>query len=61
MPIQIIDEWEVSIRPCELNNFADIFGSHPKLGGTNEISEIMKFLRQTGLNLIEFIDSPIDY
>lgn len=43
MPIQIIDEWEVSIRPCELNNFADIFGSHPKLGGTNEISEIMKF------------------
>lgn len=31
------------------------------MGGTNEISEIMKFLRQTGLNLIEFIDSPIDY
>ena len=23
MSVQIIDQWEVSIRPCELNNFAD--------------------------------------
>ncbi len=23
MPIQIIDSWEVSIRPCEVNRFAD--------------------------------------
>ena len=28
MPIQIIDSWEVSIRPCEVNRFADFFGSH---------------------------------
>lgn len=61
MPIRIIDEWEVSIRPCELNNFADIFGRHPKLGGANEISELMKFLSLTGINLVEFIDSPIEY
>ena len=25
MPIQIIDDWEVSIRPCEFKNFEKIF------------------------------------
>lgn len=25
MPIQIIDEWQVSIRPCELDHFADLY------------------------------------
>lgn len=56
MPIQIIDNWQVSIRPCELNNFADIFGDHPKIGGTKEYYELMRFLTSTGLNLVEIID-----
>lgn len=56
MPIQIIDKWEVSIRPCELNHFADIFGNHPKIGGTKEVYELMKYLTATGFNLVEFID-----
>lgn len=62
MPIQIIDSWEVSIRPCELNNFADIFGRHPKLGGTKEYYELMRYLTSTGINLVELIDlSDRDY
>lgn len=56
MPIQIIDSWEVSIRPCELNNFANIFGKHPKLGGSKEYYELMRYLTSTGINLIEIID-----
>lgn len=62
MPILIIDGWEVSIRPCELNNFADIFGAHPKIkGGTIEYHELMKFLTVTGLILVELIDFADDY
>ncbi len=30
MPITIICEWEVSIRPCELDNFGRIFGHRIK-------------------------------
>lgn len=57
MPIQIIDEWEVSIRPCELNNFAKIFAYRPKtISGTNEAIELMKHLTNTGMSLIELID-----
>lgn len=56
MPILIIDSWEVSIRPCELNNFGNLFGNHPKLGGTVEYYELMQYLTTTGLSLVEFID-----
>lgn len=56
MPIQIIDSWEVSIRPCELNNFADIFGKHPNIGGNKEYYELMKYLTVTGVNLVELIN-----
>jgi energy-coupling factor transporter ATP-binding protein EcfA2 len=61
MPIQIINGWEVSIRPCELNNFADIFGKHPKIQNGKEYKELMKFLTSTSLNLTEFIDLSDDY
>ncbi len=61
MPIQIINDWEVSIRPCELNNFAKIFGKDPKIQNANEYKELMRFLTKTGLNLIEFIDLSDDY
>lgn len=59
MPIQIIDNWEVSIRPCELNNFASIFGEHRNIGGgTIEYRELMRFLTDTGQSLVELINSP---
>lgn len=62
MPIQIIDEWEISIRPCELDHFADFFGDHTKIqGNTKEYQELMIFLKKTGFNLVEVIDFPDDY
>lgn len=54
MPIQIIDDWSISIRPCELNHFADIFGKHSEISDTSiELVELMSMLTKTGLNLVE--------
>ncbi len=62
MPIQIIDYWEVSIRPCELNNFAKFFCSNSEIqSGSQEYRNLMEFLTKTGLNLAELIDSAEDY
>ncbi|MEN9913258.1 MAG: hypothetical protein RLY66_666 [Candidatus Parcubacteria bacterium] len=58
MPIQIIDNWEVSIRPCELNHLGELFGRYPKQGKTLEYRELMYFLKDTGRNLVEIIDFP---
>lgn len=62
MPVQIIDNWEVSIRPCELNYFSDIFGDHPKISAGNvEIRELMSLLKKTGLNLVEVVESADEF
>lgn len=55
MPIQIIDDWEVSIRPCEINNFAKILGIAVNNIGRDSY-ELMKYMTSTGLSLIEIID-----
>lgn len=60
MPIQIINGWEVSIQPCELGNFAKIFGVSRKSWG-NEYFELMKYLTDTGLSLTEVIDFDDQY
>lgn len=62
MPIQIIDSWKVSIRPCELNHFADIFGKHSEISaGTTESRKLMSFLTKTGLNLVEVVQFSDKY
>ena len=54
MPIQVIDQWEVSIRQCEMNHFADIFGDHGKINtGSNEYRAFMKYLTATKINLVD--------
>lgn len=56
MPINIINSWEVSIRPCELNNFAKIFGLYINIQSTHsEYKELMQFLTQTSFSLNEFV------
>lgn len=61
MPIQIIDDWQVSIRPCELNHFADIFGKHSSISaGLVESRRLMTLLTKTGLNLVEIVELPDD-
>lgn len=62
MPIQIIDNWSVAIRPCELNHFADIFGKHSNLSDTSsESSNLMSLLTTTGLNLVDVIEFSDEY
>jgi DNA replication protein DnaC len=62
MPIQIIDDWEVSIRPCELNYFADIFGEHLKIYTTSkEYIQLMLLLKGTGFNLVDVLELSDEY
>ena len=62
LPIQIIDRWEVSIRPCELNNFADIFGKHPSINTSSvEYRELMRFLTETQMSFVNLIESSETY
>lgn len=62
MPIKIIDGWKVSIRPCEFKNFEKIFNLDAKTYNRNkEYDEIMSFLTETGLNLVEIMDFPDNY
>lgn len=56
MPINIIQNWEVSIRPCELNNFARIFSMYINIQSSRkEYKELMHFLTQTGFSLNEYV------
>ncbi len=60
--INIIKNWEVSIRPCELNNFAKIFKFHINIKSESaEYKRLMKFLTKTGLNLNEFVQEDDEY
>ncbi|MDL2219688.1 ATP-dependent RecD-like DNA helicase [Ruminococcaceae bacterium OttesenSCG-928-O06] len=57
MPIHVIVNWETSIRPCEIENFSKIVGANLKnQGGSAEYRGLMKYLTQTGLNLVEVLD-----
>jgi len=62
MPIQIIEKWEVSIRPCEFNNFAKILGREDKISTVSkEYRGLMKLLTKTNLNIVEIIEFPENY
>ncbi|MDN2495158.1 helicase [Nocardia nova] len=57
MPITIIREWEVSIRPCEFDNFARIFDQHFKTStGSSEYRNLMRYLTTTSSNLLDIVD-----
>lgn len=59
MPITIILEWEVSIRPCEFNNFARLFGMRIKVKtNTKEYLYLMRGLTNGSHNLLGLIDMP---
>lgn len=62
MPILIIDEYEVSIRPCEWDNFAKIFGQRMEhVTNSIEYRELMKFLSNVKMPLTELVSSDQDY
>lgn len=56
--VLIIDEYEVSIRPCELENFAKILGFKEKYNiKSKEYNRLMHFIMQTGVSLTELVSS----
>lgn len=59
MPISIILHWEVSIRPCELNNFARILGITVDVkSSSTEYIFLMQRLTVSSGNLNDVIDMP---
>lgn len=62
MPIQVIDNWEVSIRPCEVNRLADVFGWHFTINSSNnEFRDLMRFLTNTRISLADLATSSDSY
>lgn len=55
MPIRIIVDWEVNIRPCELKNFTAIVERTSRGYGKAEQRELSRYLTDTGLSLSEVI------
>ena len=58
MPVSILTSFMVSIRPCELNNFASLFGDKIKmLPSHSEYLGMMSYLSYTGVSLLEIAES----
>ena len=62
MSILVIDGFEVSIRPCEWDNFSEIFG--PRVNhstNSKEYRELMHYLSVVKMSLTELVSSEQDY
>lgn len=56
MPIFIIADWEVAIRPVEIEKFSNILGENiQKHANSAECRGLMRFLTQTGATLVELL------
>lgn len=57
MPILIVRAWEVSIRPCELENFARFFGPASRIQSSHtEYRNLMHYLTATRSSLLDLVD-----
>lgn len=57
MPITIIRAWDVSIRPCELTNFARLLGINASIQSTSaEYRHLMHGLTATSASLLDLMD-----
>lgn len=55
MPIRIILDWEVSIRPCEFKNFSKIINNQTQPIGKAEERKLVKYLTESGRSLAEIV------
>ena len=64
MDINIIDDWQISIRPCEFDNFSSIFGMFNLVGKINakssEYKNLMKCLTVNSWNLVNLMETTDD-
>lgn len=58
MPLTIIREWDVSIRPCEFNNFARLLGFRIEIPTSAEYRYLMQRLTVDSGSLIDLLDIP---
>lgn len=58
MPITVIRTWSVSIRPCEFDNFARLFGpiSSKVSPSQSEYRNLMQYLTTTRSSLLDLVD-----
>ncbi len=55
--IKIIDNYKIAIRPCELNNYAKIFGLQYKISSKyGEYDLFMKYLRDNKCSLLDIVE-----
>jgi hypothetical protein len=56
MPIYIITNWQVAIRPVEIVKFGNIFGKNlQNYYDSMEVRGLMQFLSQTGFNIVDLL------
>lgn len=56
MPVNIMTEYSVSIRPCEFNNFASLFGIKIKMQAASaEYIGMMNYLTNSGSSLLDLV------
>lgn len=60
MPIRIIVDWEVSIRPCEFKNFSRLFDKCGFIPSNIEQRNFSKYLTESGTSLSEVVMFPDD-
>lgn len=63
MPILLVQSWEVSIRPCEFDNFARLVGQFTNIrSNQSEYRNLMHYLTTMRSNLTDVVDlSDADY
>ena len=61
MPVTIIRKWDVSIRPCEFDNFARLVGITTQVQtSSSEYRYVMRYLTSRSSDLLDVIDLPDD-
>lgn len=63
MPVNIMSDYSVSVRPCEFNNFAKLFGVRIKMSVSSaEYIGMMNYLSNSGSSLLDVaVSSKRDY
>lgn len=57
MPITLVRDWAVSIRPCEFDNFARVLGLRTAVRtNSTEYQHVMRLLTSTGGSLIDVVE-----
>lgn len=56
-PIKIVSDWNISIRPCEINNFASILKMDTNIQrGNAEYKNMMSYMKANQVSLVDIID-----